>query len=620
MCGLAGIIHFDQQKVNEQQLTNMGNAIRHRGPDDNRIWSNGNIGFAHQRLSIIDTSSAGQQPMHSKDGRYTIVYNGELYNHLSFRSELLQKGFTFHSNSDTEVLLYLYIAYGPDVLHRLNGMFAFAIWDNLKQELFICRDRMGIKPLYYHSTRQSFYFASEPKAIFAAGVKKEIDEQNTNEWLLFRYIAGEESILKGIKKILPGCYSIIKIDGSIHTTRWYHLGNRIQQHAPITNPKQWFEETFHNAVKTRMLADVPVGILLSGGLDSSSIAASLHHSGFRNIHTFNIGFHNYIHDESTIAGNFSKQLNFPFHSIKVEGDVLFNALQTSIYHLDEPLIHTNDPQMVAISQYAKKHVSVLLSGEGADEIMGGYIRYKTFKWINYRRQISFILKYTPERFKDKRIKKLERYLKAGGLRQLIVSNASNNFECDFDALGLQYLGINNPYRANVLEEAKKTYPNNPMRQLLYYDQHTYLQSLNERNDRATMAASIECREPFQDYRLIEGIGTLGLDWLTKGKKGKHILLETMKPYLPDAITHFRKVGLAVPWMKLINENEQLSNQWNTFKHNPSLQNELLDKVNLKPIIAQMDKGIYTEYDSLVFQYFMYHIWMNSYLQTDSYIA
>lgn len=613
MCGIAGILHFNNQSITEDTLIRMGDAIKHRGPDDRGTWASNAVGFVHQRLSIIDTSKCGHQPMHSKNNRYTLVFNGEIYNHNEFRDELTQQGYSFFSKSDTEVLLYLYMEYGASMLHRLNGMFAFSIWDEEKQELFVCRDRYGVKPLYYAKNETGFYFASEPKALFSAGIKKEIDHSQVNEWLMYRYVSGEHTLLSGIKKLLPGHYGYVKPDGSMRTTRWYHLGERIKNHAEIADPKKWFEETFHDSVKYRMVSDVPVGILLSGGLDSSSVAASLYHSGYKDIHTFNIAFKDYIHDESAVAKKFSESIHYPFHSLHLEGHELYKTLNQSVLHLDEPLVHMNDPHILAISAYAKKHVKVLLSGEGADEIMGGYVRYKTFKCINLRHQLNFILRFTPEKYKNNRLKKLERYLRTESLSQLIASNASNYFESDFDELGFQQLGISNPYRAEMVAEAKTVYPNSPARQLLYYDQHTYLQSLNDRNDRATMAASIECREPFQDYRLIEGLGTLDLKWLTSGKKGKRILKETMQKYLPDYIINYKKVGLSVPWIKQIKQSEELMQQWNQFAHNPLSGNELLDRIDLKPMINAINKGEHTKYESLVLQYFMFHIWQNNYI-------
>lgn len=614
MCGIAGIFNFNSQPVPDHLLKKMGEAIMHRGPDDSGIWSNDFIGLCHQRLSIIDTSQGGHQPMSSLDGRYTIVFNGEIYNHHEFRAELQHKGFRFHSGSDTEVLLYLYMAYGETMLNRLNGMFAFVIWDNERKELFVCRDRMGVKPLYYHLNNSAFFFASEPKAIFAAGIQKEINHRHVNEWLTYRYVAGSHTLLNGIQKLLPGHWARIKANGNIQFSRWYHLGNEIKKHPVIPDPQKWFEETFNSSVRFRMVSDVPVGVLLSGGLDSNSIAASLRENNYRNINTFNIAFKDPTHDESNIARDFSKQLAFPFHSIFVENHVLAQTLTQSIYHLDEPLIHMNDPHILAISSYAKQHVKVLLSGEGADEIMGGYVRHKTFRYTGAFRLIQLLLKLTPDAYKNTRIKKLERYLHSGNQDQLILSNASNYFKPDFTAIALDYLEIPNTYRTDILYEAKTIYPGNAMRQLLYLDQHTYLQSLNERNDRATMAGSIECREPFQDYRLVEGLGTLDLKWLTRGKKGKYILKQTMQKHLPDYILNHEKIGLSVPWIEHLRSNEELHQLWNEFSQNPSFDNDTLNQIRIKPIISQMNKGEKNLYEGLMLQLFMFHIWKKNYIE------
>jgi asparagine synthase (glutamine-hydrolysing) len=606
MCGLAGILNFNHRFSSLHQLERMGDAIRHRGPDGSGIWSDENIGLIHQRLSIIDTTDAGSQPMTEQSRRYTIVFNGEIYNYLNLKEELSAKGFSFKSNSDTEILLYLFKAYGPSMLNKLNGMFAFAIWDNLKKELFLARDRFGIKPLYFAQDQDSFFFASEPKAIFAAGFPNVTAEKQLNEWLMFRYIAGEKTIFKDIFRILPGHYMTIDTSGNKTTTRWYNLGNRIIEHPKISNPTEWFCDIFHNSVKYRMVSDVPVGILLSGGLDSSSVAASVKYNGFQNIHTFNIGFRNKDYDESSLAKKLSDHLIFPFHSLILEGKSLCNNLLKSTYHLDEPLVHLNDPHLLGISTLAQSKVKVLLSGEGADEMLGGYIRYKAINFIKFQKILKIILRRISDRNKSSRIKKLERYLSIGSNSQLIMTNAANYFESDFEKLGLSFLGINNEYRSNVMEEARKIFPQNLKKQVLYYDQHTYLQSLNDRNDRATMAASIECREPFQDYRLMEGVGALSTHWLNKGNQGKYLLRESFKNILPKYILNHRKIGLAVPWLEQIKQTPELLEYWNEFKNNPETGSELLDRIDIRSIIRNSEQ--YKEYDLLVLQYFMYFIW------------
>jgi asparagine synthase (glutamine-hydrolysing) len=611
MCGISGILQFNNKQIEGTKLINMSRAMLKRGPDDTGIYTSDYIGLAHQRLSIIDTSDAGHQPM--KRGKYTIVFNGEIYNFQELKNKLKQKGYSFQSNSDTEVLLYLFAEYKENMLPMLNGMFAIAIWDNELKELFLCRDRMGVKPLYYHLTNEALLFASEPKSIFATGIKSEIDSEQIPEWLLQRFVSGENTLLKGIKKILPGHYVYAKLNGEFSLKRWYKLSERINNHHTINNPEEWFEETFHSAVKYRMVADVPVGVLLSGGLDSSSVTASLKHSGYNNIKTFNIGFRNYEHDESKIAKQFADNLNFPFHSIYLEGEDLEQALKTTTVAHDEPLVHFNDPQIYAISNYAQKHVKVLLSGEGSDELMGGYVRYKTFRYLKQKNILKLILKFVPESKKSARVKKLERYLKSSTNEMMLLTNSANYFEEDFKNLRInEKLPLSN-YRYEVIKEAKKIYPNNPTRQLLYYDQHTYLQSLNDRNDRATMAASIECREPFQDYRLVEGLGTLPLKYLTSGKKGKAILVNTMKKYLPEYIVNYRKVGLSVPWLNMIMNSINLRDAWLTFPDRISNDHLLFKELNIKKLHTEHANGNRL-YEQLLIQLFMYDRWKEWYLK------
>jgi len=612
MCGFAGIFNTNKLEISEELLRSMGDVISHRGPDDSGTWSSSGIGFVHRRLSIIDISNNGHQPMHSSDGRYSIVFNGEIYNHKEFRNEITSKGIHLKSNSDTEILLYLYILYGEKMLYRLNGMFAFAIWDNYKGELFLCRDRMGVKPLYYHWENNQLTFASEIKSIFKNNINKTPDVNSVQEWLLYRYVAGERTMFKNINKLLPGHFAIFKSDGSSKFERWYHLGKQINNHQPINNPEEWFKETFYSSINYRMVSDVPVGVLLSGGLDSSSVTSALHRNGYHDIQTFTIGFKNYKDDESSIAARYSKELGYKSHIVYLEGNQLLKKLLKSIWHLDEPLAHQNDPQLIAVSEKASEQVKVLLSGEGADELMGGYIRYKTFKFLPYRRAIQTILPLIPKSFKSNRVSKLQQYLNQS-TDELIASNACNYYQSDFEEFGINYIGIDNSYRADIIKEAAEYFPTDKVRQLLYHDQHTYLQSLNDRNDRSTMAASIECREPFQDYRLVEGLGTINTKYLLSGKKGKRILVDSMKNELPEYITSFRKVGLSVPWIDLIMQSEELSQLWNGFKKRGIEGVPLFEQFNLPNLVSTIEADKNNRYSTLVLQFFMYFLWQENYL-------
>jgi len=612
MCGIAGVLLFDKAKqINEEKLVRLRDALFHRGPDFGDHFIDGHIGLAHRRLSILDLSAAGNQPMFTADGRYVIVFNGEIYNFQALRKELEQKGFTYRSNCDTEVLLNLYAEYGVAMLDKLNGMFAFAIWDRQEQSLFAARDRIGIKPLYYLHDSDGFMFASEVKAFFKYGYPMELEHDHMGELLLFRFVAGENTLFKGVKKLLPGHYIHIKANNSFSITRWWKLADKILAHSTIHEPLEWFKSTFDDSIKNHMISDVPVGVLLSGGLDSSSICASLYEQGFKDIQTFNVGFNNFADDESGLAKRLSSSFKYPFHSIVLENDDLIENLSIANYVHDEPLVHQNEPQIIAISRYAKKHVTVLLSGEGSDEFLGGYVRYKPLHFQRMHRFIHFMLRLTPDFIKPYRIKKLERYFNVQDSDLLVLTNASNNFPEEFVNIGVRIADIHNNYRKQILAEAKAVYPDNPRRQAMYLDQHTYVCSLNDRNDRATMAASIECRVPFLDHRLAEGLGTLSDDWFFKGKKSKYILKTAYNKTLPDYILNFRKIGFSVPWIKYIRESKKLQQQWNDMEHCDIFKQGIFEHFDFPKLKAQSKAGDFSSLQ-LKRQLFFISLWWKQY--------
>jgi len=275
MCGICGIVHHNvTRRVSEHELLAMRDSLAHRGPDDAGSYLGPGVGLGSRRLSIVDLSQRGRMPMQTCDGRYHIVYNGEVYNAAELRHRLCGKGYTFRSQTDTEVVLYLFADEGPAMLDRLNGMFAIAIWDAVDRTLFLARDRVGVKPLYYSYEAGSLRFASEEKALFVAGAPKTFDQNRWEELLCFRYVAGEGTPFAGVRKVLPGHYVLWR-DGELQSKRWWHLANRareLRDQAPRDAPR-WFRETFDDSVNLRRISDVPVGVLLSGGLDSSSVAA-----------------------------------------------------------------------------------------------------------------------------------------------------------------------------------------------------------------------------------------------------------------------------------------------------------------------------------------------------------
>jgi len=608
MCGIAGILYKSNQKVSAHTLEQMGQSIAHRGPDAAGIFAFENIGFVHRRLSILDLTSAGNQPYISPCERYVLVFNGEIFNFQEFTAELSSKGYQFKSHSDTEVLLYLLMEYGLKVLHRLNGFFAFSFWDKESGELILARDRFGVKPMFYSNDSEKFTFGSEIKALIAAGSTKILNTSALNELFFYRYVSGENTMYSGIKRLLPGHWMRISQSGKIlETNRWFSLKDAALAQEKISDPLAWFEDTFHQSIRYRMISDVPVGTLLSGGLDSSAVLYSQVSQGYQGLSSWNISFSNYQHDESSVARDFSKSLGVDFHTHEFTGDQLMKLVKESIHNHDEPLMHLQDGHILGIARKAKEKVSVLLSGEGADEVLGGYVRYKVHDKA-WRYQLLQSLRYVPEKFlKQDRLKKMKRYLSDGDEEFQMMSNSNENFLSDLKKLGGNTDHLEIPYRQQVLAEAKSLYPGNRFRQLLYLEQHTHLFTLNDRNDRTTMGASIECRDPFLDPNLVIGVASLPDQYFNTSGKGKKLLFNSVGKYLPDYITKHPKIGLSVPWNDYFLKQEEFRDHFENMGKSLLFEFETFEKLQIKKIISDFTKDGSTNY-GMVRQLFFLSLW------------
>jgi asparagine synthase (glutamine-hydrolysing) len=534
----------------------MRDQLRHRGPDDAGLTVSHRVALGSRRLAILDLSERGHMPM-SLGERYWIAYNGEVYNYRELREPLLRAGYAFRSDTDTEVLLALYAEHGPSMLSRLNGMFAFAIWDEQEQSLFIARDRLGVKPLYYAVHDGRFVFASEQKALFAAGVPCGFDPEVWGELLAFRYVAGERTPFRGVSRLLPGHYLIWR-DGAFTTHRWWNLAERAaaRRDALPDDPAAWYAETFDSAIQLRRISDVPIGVLLSGGLDSGSVAAATALQAGGGVSSFTVSFAEEGFDETALAREVAEQYGLQFHTMRVPAEALVQLLCRASWHNDEPLTHGNDAHLLAISEFAKPRVTVLLSGEGADETLGGYVRYRPLQYPTALRLARPGLRLAgPLVSASLRLTKLVRLLGLDGADAPVLFNASDlvpgtvklrpGAASDHDS--------SFAYRQRVLAEAKALYPGEPVRQAMYLDQHTYLCSILDRNDRMTMAASIECRVPFLDFRLVETAAALPSHRLLSGRENKHLLRRALSHRLPESVRHGRKWGFGVPWTRYLRE-------------------------------------------------------------------
>lgn len=549
MCGINGEVHRDPTfPIDEHRVRAQRDTLTHRGPDDSGCYFGPGVALCSRRLAILDLSPRGHMPMSTDDGRYSIVYNGEVYNFGELRRSLEQRGCQFISNTDTEVLLQLYVLEGPAMLSRLNGMFAIAIWDNRERTLFLARDRVGVKPLYYVANGEALYFASEEKALFSDNIKPEFNSETLEEILCFRYVAGEQTPYRQIQRLLPGHYLLWQ-DGNLKITRWWHLAERARElRASLPrDPVEWFRETFDDAVRLRLISDVPVGVLLSGGLDSSSIAGSASPQMNSSLAAFTVRFKEASYDEGPLARQVAEKWGLELHELFVSPEKLLPGLIRASYLNDEPLVHGNDLHLGAISELAKPRVTVLLSGEGSDETLGGYVRYQP---LRYPAAMNGIRRVFPKVARglqlNGRLQKLSRFLSLGALDRFVLFNSCDTLPEELRLIGLKPTA-HFPYRERVLREAQELYPNEPVRQAMYSDQHIFLCSILDRNDRMTMGASIECRVPFLDYRLVEGLAAMPSSTLFAGRKSKHLLRQAIGDRLPAAVLGHRKWGFGVPW-------------------------------------------------------------------------
>jgi asparagine synthase (glutamine-hydrolysing) len=548
MCGICGIVSTSPgPPVQRDALVAMRDALAHRGPDDSGDYLSAGVALGSRRLAILDVSPRGHMPMATDDGRFHIVHNGEVYNFRELRAELQDRGRTFRSDTDTEVILQMYAEHGPSMLEDLNGMFAFAIWDTHARELFVGRDRLGVKPLYYAVDDDRVLFASEQKALFAAGVPCDFDESCWDELLMFRYVAGERTPFKGVRRLLPGHFLLWK-DGELAIRRWWNLAHRAiaaRSAASPTDIERWFEETFDDSIRKRCISDVPVGVLLSGGLDSGAVAASLASTGHEARDAFTVRFTDAGFDEGEPARAVAEQNGLTFHELYVGPDEMWALTRRAARLQDEPLAHANEPHLLAVSELAKPLVSVLLSGEGSDETLGGYMRYLPLRHAGATRATRPLFRSLAG-VSHARTEKLARFAALDGVDEWVKFNACDVLPQDLRAIGREP-NLQFDYRDRVLAEARCVYPRDRLRQAMYQDQHTFLCSLLDRNDRTTMGASIECREPFLDYRLVEGLAAVETNMLVGAWERKRLLRRTAARNLPPRVLNGRKWGFGVPW-------------------------------------------------------------------------
>ncbi len=569
MCGINGIVFSSKsgRAVNAGILAKMRDVISHRGPDDFGEFIDENVGLGHRRLSIVDVTH-GHQPMFNEDKSCVIIYNGEVYNHADYRAELEAKGYKYQTHCDTETILHLYEEYGAKCVEKLRGMFAFAVWNRREKSLFIARDRLGVKPLYYvHDEQGNLFFASEIKALLEANaVKAELNYNALPDKLANHGTSFDETLFANVKRLLPG-HILFWQDGKLKIEKYWDVSFE-PKHAEKSDAEfveEW-RELFKKSVKLRLMADVPLGMFLSGGIDSSAICAMMSQMIDAPVKTFSVGFKEREANEFEYARIVAEAFKTEHHEITITPEQFFAELPKMIWQEDEPLGFDSSIPLYFVSKLAQKHVKVVLTGEGSDEILGGYGRYqKTLNLLNYGEKYEIL---TP--------KFLREAVKSGvatlpfalnhKLKRTFLSRSADIENLYFDNFAIFNKAMQNKLltaetKERIAEENPYFYQNRWLTEtdaadlldkLLYADTKTYLHELLMKQDQMSMAASIESRVPFLDHKLVEFTAKLPAKFKIRGRETKWILRRAMKGILPDEILTRKKMGFPVPlgdWLR-----------------------------------------------------------------------
>jgi asparagine synthase (glutamine-hydrolysing) len=569
MCGICGKLYFNTtQNADRNLISAMASVLQHRGPDDHGIYVDGPVGLGHQRLSIIDISPAGHQPMSNEDGSIWIVFNGEIYNFEELRTELQGKGHVFTSHTDTETIIHLYEEEGTDCPTRLRGMFAFAIWDSIRQRLFIARDRVGKKPLVYSITDDAIIFASEIKALLQdPAATAAVDCEALHHYLTYQYVPSPWTMFKGIHK-LPSAHSLVVQQGNIKIRQYWHLSYAPKLMLPtLGDYVEQFMAIFTEAVKIRLRSDVPLGAFLSGGIDSSATVAVMSRLTNRPIKTFSIGFDVSEYNETSFAAMVAKQYNTDHTEFMVNPDAI-SILPKLVWHYNEPFADSSAIPTYYVSKLTREHVTVALNGDGGDESFAGYERYIADKLASYyektprvvreyiiKQALAFIPHQENRRSFFRRLKRFVNGISEKAERRYVrwicgFDNEMKNelyttaFAEKVAAIDSVDLVVNWYAKADASAFLDKT---------LFVDIMSYLpDDLLVKVDIAAMANSLEARSPFLDHKLMEFAAALPPELKLNGIASKYLLKKAFSPLLPRSVLYRKKMGFGVPidrWLR-----------------------------------------------------------------------
>lgn len=597
MCGIAGALvsqNAAQLPDIQQRVERMLSAIVHRGPDDGGVWTNGRIGLGHRRLSIIDLSAAGHQPMSICDDALQIVFNGEIYNFQELRKQLEERGVSFRSHSDTEVILQGYAHWGKEVFKKLRGMFALAIWDNARGELLLARDRVGKKPLFYGWHQGVLIFGSEIKSLLAwAGMPRVPDMEAIHHYLTYQYVPAPWSAFKGISKVPQASYMVFSLNGESSTTNYWSLPSPQAARArPVSELKEELIAQMDEAVRLRMISDVPVGAFLSGGVDSSAVVAMMARHSSQPVKTFCIGFDEAEYDERQYAQMVADRYATDHHAMTVRPDAI-SVLPRIVWHYGEPFADPSAIPTYYVSEIAKRHVTVALNGDGGDESFIGYSRYKQClqtEWVShiprqFRRLAGKMAARIPdgcEKYKACRIAR--RAMNIAAERDAVRYAPSIVYFFDQD----KSLGYGEQMKSYLQNSSigllDKWFDQSPsfVAGAAWADIHTYLpDDLLVKVDIASMAHSLEARSPLLDHQLMEWAARIPASQKLVGGETKFILKSALEPYLPYDVLYRPKMGFGVPI------DRWLRNELKDYAHDILLSTEARQRGLVTPEYVQM---------------------------------
>lgn len=559
MCGIVGV-RFRSQPISDALIVTMRDTFPYRGPDDQGKWIDADqrLGFGHRRLSIIDPTPAGRQPMLDTDSGCRIVFNGEIYNYIEIAKELEKQGVVFSTHTDTEVILKAYAVYGQDCLQYFNGMFAFAIWNPATKEIFLARDRLGIKPLYYYiGSNGDFYFASEVKAILA-GVREPIglNAELIDEYMSFGYVPGEDTLRQGVKRLLPG-HCAVHSGTDFRIRQYWDLDYSQTEDQGFDYYLGKSRELLESAAELRLRSDVPLGVFLSGGIDSSAVVGLLASRVTEPIKTFSVAYDfGKDFDETQYARMVADRFGTDHHELIVEPAEFRDFVPDYVRLMDEPVTEAAAISLYFLSRMTKKHVTVVLSGEGSDEIFGGYDFYRYMLAIERVRKMlgpmSGLIGSAADKSPVKN--KLTKYLTMLGQplarRYKGISTYEEHYKRSLYNDGYKaFLGelSDKAVTSFIRGLFDKTSKYDDLSRMLYFDIKTWLiDDLLIKADRMSMAASLELRVPFLDYRLVEFAARIPPKHKVRNGQGKFLLKKMMEGLLPDEVIYRKKMGFPTP--------------------------------------------------------------------------